>query len=998
MIRAILLIPILTVMLSCGLTTQPDEPAPLPDPTVTSSGQPDLLVPSTGGLPPPPVAVSKPLSPHVGDPLIEEKIIENHVIVKATMTSFLSGVATVTDSFYVGTDNRYSPVLKFNLDVDEYLKGTGPSSITAVWVDGHSYETKEVADIWLATVLARRDDRWDDREAVFFLYQRVSGFGTVLKELLQRSDHFLLAYGDPYSSDNRYSLHSEAYKGWLPTVGATSTDDDTQEFLQDVPPTSNTITLGEIRERIEAVTTELSADSSKEYQECVLQKYRDMRNERNFPEVMGRAYTLWNLTPSIESGQPAGTEIDRRVFMNPYPDPPPTWLEGTDSSLFGVTTGTSTTEGFEEAEIVNITRPLPPGEYSFDIKESWPFDRPCNYVTSNEVRVTVTSSSGALHSFFFDPVTVGSAVAADGTNGVLKPTSFTDRDGTPATVESISYESGRVRVKVVPWGALSGVLDVIELDGTVSTSLRVSNSAVDVGSNTFTWSVSSQPWEDGDRLMVRIRRAASFAPAPHSLSATTMGSDSIGLSWESVSGVTGHVVEQRVSGVARWESVDTDVKEKSHTVSGLWCGTSYEFRVSAHGDGTQYETVPGPGVSHHATVSETTDAGSAQESPAFANAAYSFSIVEDAPVGSTVGAVSATDPQDDTVTYSITSGNEGERFAIDGSTGRITLAGTLDHDTASSHTLTAQAADGSGGRGTATVTVTVELASCAGGTAVPSPAGNPGLVRDCLALLSARDALEGTVTLNWSDDVAIGKWQGVGVAGTPGRVRSLSLSGLEMDGTLPSALGQLSALESLWMEENRLTGNIPPELGGLRLLKRLSLDDNLLTGPIPESLGRLTYLHTLALADNDLSGSIPVGLGGLGQLRYLSLGGNALTGSVPSQLGSLGSLQNLYLGQNALTGGIPSELGGLGKLEVLYLHGNGLTGAIPTELGGLSRLEELALRQNALTGSVPPELEGLSKLVYLTLSGNNLTGCVPPGLRSISDHDLDRLGLAYCEA
>ncbi|MCY4581728.1 MAG: cadherin domain-containing protein, partial [Chloroflexi bacterium] len=538
--------------------------------------------------------------------------------------------------------------------------------------------------------------------------------------------------------------------------------DDT--YMMAPPPSGEVISLSVMKDRIAEVAAELAHDDSDAYRECVVKKYEHMRLERNWPGDKGREFTLWNLAPVIESGLPAGAEIDRRDFLNPYPDPAPTWLEGTDSSLFGVTAGTSTTDGFEQAEIISTTRPLPDGEYSFDIKESWPEQKSCNFVVNNEVRVTVTSSSGALHEFFFDPFTVGSAVAADATNGVLKPTSFTTTDGEQATVESMSYDSGRVRVKVVPWDELSGVLDVIELDGTVSTSLRVTSSAVDVGSNTFTWSVSSQPWEDGDRLMVRIRPAAPFAPAPHRLSATTMGSDSIGLSWESVSGVTGHVVEQRVSGVARWESVDTDVKEQSHTVSGLWCGTTYEFRVSAHGDGTQYETVPGPGVSHHATVSETTEACSAQESPAFANAAYSFSIVEDAQVGSTVGSVSATDPQDDAVTYSITSGNEGERFAIDGSTGLITLAGTLDHDTASSHTLTAQAADGSGGRGSATVTVMVELASCAGGTAVPSPADNPGLVDDCLALLAARDALEGTVVLNWSADLAMGGWQAVGVA------------------------------------------------------------------------------------------------------------------------------------------------------------------------------------------------------------------------------------------
>ena len=722
----------------------------------------------------------------------------------------------------------------------------------------------------------------------------------------------------------------------------------------------------------------------------------------------------------------------------------PVRLEGKDSSLFTVQVGPSTTPNFEKAELINTQRPLPPGEYAYTIKEQESWAQPCGYTVSNDVRVTVEPGD-ALHEFFFDPVTVGSAVEADASNGVLKPASFTDTDGASATVESISYESGKLKLKVVPWEVLTGqVLDVIELDGTVSLSLNLSNSAVDVARHTLTWTVSSQPWEDGDRLMVRIRRAAPFAPAPYRLMSTNVGRDLITLSWDSVSGVTGYLVESRASAEDSWETVAAKVKEKTHTVTGLSCETTYEFRVGAYGDGTRYERVTGRGASYHATVSGTTGECSAQKSPVFASAAYSFSMVEDAPAGSTVGAVSATDPEDDTVTYSITSGNEAERFAIDGSSGRITLAGTLDHDTASSHTLTVRAADGNGGIGTATVSVTVEQASCSNGTAVPDPSDNTGLVSDCLALLASRDALEGTATLNWSDDLAMGKWQGVGVAGTPGRVQSLALSGLEMDGEVPSGLsdlaelrklelsgneltgtvpsslgklsrltglylcgnelsgmipselGRLSALEELRMGENRLTGGIPTELGNLSNLNRLSLDENRLAGPIPASLGRLSDLHTLALADNDLSGTIPVGLGGLAQLRYLSLGGNDLTGSVPSQLGSLGNLQDLYLDQNDLTGGIPTQLGGLFKLETLHLHNNGLTGAIPSELGRLSRLEELALSRNALTGSIPSELESLSKLVYLTLRGNNLTGCIPSGLRGITNNDLARLGLAYC--
>ena len=39
---------------------------------------------------------------------------------------------------------------------------------------------------------------------------------------------------------------------------------------------------------------------------------------------------------------------------------------------------------------------------------------------------------------------------------------------------------------------------------------------------------------------------------------------------------------------------------------------------------------------------------------------------------------------------------------------------------------------------------------CENGTAVSSPADNPGLVADCSVLLAVKDTLRGTATLNWS--------------------------------------------------------------------------------------------------------------------------------------------------------------------------------------------------------------------------------------------------------
>ena len=93
--------------------------------------------------------------------------------------------------------------------------------------------------------------------------------------------------------------------------------------------------------------------------------------------------------------------------------------------------------------------------------------------------------------------------------------------------------------------------------------------------------------------------------------------------------------------------------------------------------------------------------------PNFDTSTYSFSIAEDAAAGAAVGTVSATDADNDTLTYTITAGNSDAKFAISTSTGAITTAGTLDYETDSSYTLTVQADDDNGGTDTATVNVTV---------------------------------------------------------------------------------------------------------------------------------------------------------------------------------------------------------------------------------------------------------------------------------------------------
>ena len=266
-----------------------------------------------------------------------------------------------------------------------------------------------------------------------------------------------------------------------------------------------------------------------------------------------------------------------------------------------------------------------------------------------------------------------------------------------------------------------------------------------------------------------------------------------------------------------------------------------------------------------------------------------------------------------------------------------------------------------------------------------NPANNPGLVADCEALLASRDTLAGTGTLDWSASTPIANWDGVSVGGTPQRVIGLWLGDKGLTGTIPTVLGNLTNLESLYLTHNDLTGSILPELGNLANLEYLNLYGNQLTGSIPSSLGNLTNLEYLYLTDNDLTGSIPPELGNLANLEILQLNNNQLTGTIPSSLGNLTNLEDLWLNTNQLTGSIPPELGNLANLEILQLSSNQLTGTIPTALGNLANLETLALYSNQLTGSIPPELGNLASLEYLNLYSNQLTGSIPPELGNLAN-------------
>ena len=74
------------------------------------------------------------------------------------------------------------------------------------------------------------------------------------------------------------------------------------------------------------------------------------------------------------------------------------------------------------------------------------------------------------------------------------------------------------------------------------------------------------------------------------------------------------------------------------------------------------------------------------------------------------------------------------------------------------------------------------------GLAVPNHSTNPGLVQDCETLLGLKDELQGTGTLNWGVDTAIGSWDGVTTGGTPSRVTKLEVDDQDLTGSIPAGL------------------------------------------------------------------------------------------------------------------------------------------------------------------------------------------------------------------
>ena len=507
------------------MATQAPPPTRGPEPTITLTPQPTLRPPRP--LPRIQSALIDPI--WLVPPSIDQQILDSDTIVVASFVSATAGVQTIPGD--LGVAPTYRPTLKMTFRPTEYLKGSGPTQFTVemldysegVYINGSLYEgylTEAAAMTEATNILAQRDTSYDNRPGVLFLKDSLvsaptsgeGASGTGDSDSSTAIYRFLVAHPAVQNSFD-YGIDTLA-RTWLPAKEAPSDgasgSSGNSEYVTDGSETPPPVTsLASLKTRITEIDTMLAAgDGTEAYADCI---YDKLTRERYY-----RDWTPITIDSTIESGSPAGTELRRSpegvdAEYNGF------WASGTDANYFEnriVDDDTIASNGYSYSYAIN--RPLSDGSYTVNFhmqhytKMVCSFKPADGYVTYN---VTVTAPAGTLHEAFFDPVTIGTAVGADATNGVLKPASFTVGE-TATRITGLKWENNQAVLTLSPHVSLANyALDIIELDGSVSLSLEAKDATVDATAATHTWSVTDQPWHEGDKLMLRMREEPNEPPA-----------------------------------------------------------------------------------------------------------------------------------------------------------------------------------------------------------------------------------------------------------------------------------------------------------------------------------------------------------------------------------------------------------------------------------------------------------------------------------------------------
>lgn len=205
---------------------------------------------------------------------------------------------------------------------------------------------------------------------------------------------------------------------------------------------------------------------------------------------------------------------------------------------------------------------------------------------------------------------------------------------------------------------------------------------------------------------------------------------------------------------------------------------------------------------------------------------------------------------------------------------------------------------------------------------------------------------------------------------------SMSHDGFVLEGTIPSELSLLTALQHVEWSGHALQGSIPEVVyTELSNLKFVDFSLNGLTS-IDPAIQNWKELEVLAMGENRLQGTLPTELIALTKLTRLRLVKNELLSGdfVYESVGNWTHLEYLETSFTNLTGTLSTSIGMLTDLQLFGSVQSGQSGTIPSELGRCTALTGLAMGDSAqpddymMTGTLPSELGNLSQLTLLAIS------------------------------
>mmetsp|Transcript_34541 Transcript_34541/g.51265 ORF Transcript_34541/g.51265 Transcript_34541/m.51265 type:complete len:825 (-) Transcript_34541:59-2533(-) len=205
-------------------------------------------------------------------------------------------------------------------------------------------------------------------------------------------------------------------------------------------------------------------------------------------------------------------------------------------------------------------------------------------------------------------------------------------------------------------------------------------------------------------------------------------------------------------------------------------------------------------------------------------------------------------------------------------------------------------------------------------------------------------------------------------------VRTITLWGNNLTGTLPTELSALPYLTSISLPYNRFKGRLPIDYATMKHISNIEVHGNSLTGDIPETYYDSIGLKRLSVGQNRLTGTISTRIGEMTNLKGFHIEKNLFRGSIPTEIGMLSELAFTRWNKNRFSGSIPSEFGMLRKLKELWMHANQFTGTLPTELGLLGDMNDLRIFANSITGTIPESIFDLVGVWRLDLMDMQLSG------------------------